>query len=56
MIAGVCALLEDDYHLAVRQLELLMGDEMMNEAGCSKIWRIIRDDFNLRKAAAQWVP
>ncbi len=55
---NVCvgALLEDDCHLTVRQLELLMRDEMMNEVSCSTIWRIICDDLNLRKVAAWWVP
>ncbi len=28
---------------------------MMNEVSHSTIWRIIRDDLNLRKVAAQWV-
>ncbi len=28
---------------------------MMNEVSRSTIWRIIGDDLNLRKVAAQWV-
>ncbi len=55
-IAGIRALLEDGCRLTVRQLELLMRDEMMNKVGRSTIWRIICDDLYLRKVAARWVP
>ncbi len=55
-IASVRALLEDDCHLTVRQLKLLMRNEMMNEVIHSTIRHIICDDLNLRKVAVRWVP
>ncbi len=55
-IAGVHVLLEDNCRLTVRQLKLLMRDEMMNEVSRSTIWDIIHDDLNLRKVTVWWVP
>ncbi len=35
---------------------LYLRSEMMNEVSRSTIWRLIRDNLNLRKVAAQWIP